>query len=87
MEVIGHQDRCKHAPFPKFRSGILECVESCIVCEHAFAVFNADRDEINYRLFPAQPNGNSWRMTHLESVAGEAPGLQCFSHAKGNREW
>jgi hypothetical protein len=41
MKMVGHQDRRKNTPFPKFYSGVLECLESCLVCQHRFAVFNA----------------------------------------------
>ena len=86
MEMIGHQDRCKEAPFLKLCGCVLECVESRLVCQHAFAIFNADCDKIDYGLFPAQPNGNSWRVAHLRNLAGEAPALQRFSRAKETRE-
>jgi hypothetical protein len=66
MEMIRHQNRCENAPFPKFRSSIPELIESRLICQDLFAIINADRNEINYRLFPTQPNGNAWRVAILE---------------------
>ena len=78
VKVIWHKHRGEHAPFLKFCGGNVKCFKSRFIRQDGLPIRHANRDEVNYRLFPAQPHGNSWWVTHRTSLAGGAPALQHF---------
>ena len=51
-----------------------------------FAIRRPTRDEIENPLFPAQPNGNAWRMAHRENLRSRASVDEIFFGPPGNRQ-
>src|SRR5262245_2041710 len=82
--MIRHEHCRKNLPIGEFADGRLECFERGFVRQNPSTIRDTNRHEINHVLFPWYPNGYARRMTHLCSLAGEAPALQSVS---AKREW
>src|SRR5207244_6344559 len=81
MKVIRQNDRRQDMPISQLRSGELECPKYLWICKHSFPIGHTNRDQINHRLLPSQPDWNAERVSHqILIMAGEAPALQRRSH-------
>lgn len=64
MHVIRHENGRQQRPLSELRRCGFESFKCTLIRKDRFAFLHANRDEINHRLFPSQPNWNARWMSH-----------------------